>query len=215
MEGLLLHRTDHRPAPGRTAGLQWDDLNLETGELQVTKQVYRTKEDGLLISQPKTKSSIRTVSLPPPLLNILKEYKESVNSRWMFPAPVKEDSPLDPAYIRTRLHLILEHAQCKQIRFHDLRHTFATMALGSGMDVKTLSSMLGHVSAATTLDIYTHITGDMQRAAAPALTEHRQGRAAGRSGAGAERHRGLPAMWGRKESRDDRLWSTEINDHFV
>ena len=79
----------------------------------------------------------------------------------MFPSPVKEDSPLDPAYIRTRLHLILEHAQCKQIRFHDLRHTFATMALGSGMDVKTLSAMLGHVSAATTLDIYTHVTGDV------------------------------------------------------
>ena len=151
---------------GELLALQWDDLNLETGELQVTKQVYRTKEDGLLISQPKTKSSIRTVSLPPPLLNILKEYKESVNSRWMFPAPVKEDSPLDPAYIRTRLHLILEHAQCKQIRFHDLRHTFATIALGNGMDVKTLSAMLGHVSAATTLDIYTHITDDMQRTAA-------------------------------------------------
>ena len=151
---------------GELLALQWDDLNLETGELQVTKQVYRTKEDGLLISKPKTKSSIRTVSLPPTLLNILKEYKESVNSRWMFPAPVKEDSPLDPAYIRTRLHLILEHAQCKQIRFHDLRHTFATIALGNGMDVKTLSAMPGHVSAATTLDIYTHITDDMQRAAA-------------------------------------------------
>ena len=87
----------------------------------------------------------------------------------MFPAPVKEDSPLDPAYIRTRLHLILEHAQCKQIRFHDLRHTFATIALGNGMDVKTLSAMPGHVSAATTLDIYTHITGDMQRAAAASI----------------------------------------------
>ena len=151
---------------GELLALQWDDLNLETGELQINKQAYRTKEDGLLISQPKTKSSIRTVSLPQPLLTILKEYKEGVNSRWMFPSPLKEDSPLDPAYIRTRLHLILEHAQCKQIRFHDLRHTFATMALGSGMDVKTLSSMLGHVSAATTLDIYTHITDDMQRAAA-------------------------------------------------
>lgn len=151
---------------GELLALQWDGLNLETGELQVTKQVYRTKKDGLLISQPKTKSSIRTVSLPPPLLNILKEYRENVNSRWMFPSPVKEDSPLDPAHIRTRLHLILEHAQCKQIRFHDLRHTFATIALGNGMDVKTLSAMLGHVSAATTLDIYTHITNPMRSEAA-------------------------------------------------
>ena len=148
---------------GELLALQWDDLNFENGELKITKQVYRTKENGLLISQPKTKSSIRTVSLPPPLLTILKEYRESVNSRWMFPSPVKEDSPLDPAYIRTRLHLILEHAQCKQIRFHDLRHTFATIALGNGMDVKTLSAMLGHVSAATTLDIYTHAFDEKKR----------------------------------------------------
>ena len=162
---------------GELLALQWDDLNLETGELQITKQVYRTKENGLLISQPKTKSSIRTVSLPQPLLAILKEYKEGVNSQWMFPSPLKEDSPLDPAYIRTRLHLILEHAQCKQIRFHDLRHTFATMALGSGMDVKTLSSMLGHVSAATTLDIYTHITNPM-RSEAAAKIDQKIGKAA-------------------------------------
>ena len=151
---------------GELLALQWDDLNLETGELQVTKQVYRTKEDGLLISKPKTKSSIRTVSLPPTLLNILKEYKESVNSRWMFPAPVKEDSPLDPAYIRTPLHFILEHAQCKQIRFHDLRHTFATVALQNGVDIKTLSGMLGHYSSGFTLDTYTHVTRKMQEEAA-------------------------------------------------
>ena len=156
---------------GELLALQWDDLNFENGELKITKQVYRTKENGLLISQPKTKSSIRTVSLPPPLLAILKEYRECVNSRWMFPSPVKEDSPLDPAYIRTRLHLILEHAQCKQIRFHDLRHTFATVALGSGMDVKTLSATLGHVSAATTLDIYTHITNPMRSEAAAKIDQ--------------------------------------------
>ena len=95
----------------------------------------------------------------------------------MFPAPVKEDSPLDPAYIRTRLHLILEHAQCKQIRFHDLRHTFATIALGNGMDVKTLSAMPGHVSAATTLDIYTHITNPM-RSEAAAKIDQKIGKAA-------------------------------------
>ena len=130
-----------------------------------------SKEDGLLISQPKTKSSIRTISLPPPLLTILKEYKESVNSRWLFPSPVKKDSPLDLAHIRTRLHLILEHAQCKQIRFHNLRHTFATMALGSGMDVKTLSAMLGYVPAATTLDIYTHITNPMRSEAAEKIDQ--------------------------------------------
>jgi len=77
--------------------------------------------------------------------------------------------PLDPAGCRRRLHTILEHAGCKQVRFHDLRHTFATTALGNGMDVKTLSAMLGHVSAATTLDIYTHTTDAMQAAAAASI----------------------------------------------
>ena len=84
----------------------------------------------------------------------------------MFPSPVKEDCPITPGVVRRRLQLILEHAGCKHVRFHDLRHTFATLALENGMDVKTLSAMLGHVSAATTLDIYIHITDDMQRAAA-------------------------------------------------
>ena len=84
----------------------------------------------------------------------------------MFPSPVKEDMPIAPNAVLKRLHRVLERAGCKHIRFHDLRHTFATLALSNGMDVKTLSAMLGHVSAATTLDIYTHITDDMQRTAA-------------------------------------------------
>lgn len=156
---------------GELLALRWEDLNPRTGELHITKQVYRTKEDGLLISRPKTKASIRTIVLPLPMLTTLAEYRKTVCSRWMFPSPVKEDSPLDPGTIRQRLHLILDHAQCKQVRFHDLRHTFATIALSNGMDVKTLSAMLGHVSVATTLDIYTHVTDTMQVEAAEKIDQ--------------------------------------------
>lgn len=68
-----------------------------------------------------------------------------------------------PGAARQRLRQILERARCLHLaRFHDLGHTFATLSLENGMDVKTLSTMLGHVPAATTLDIYTHVTDTMQ-----------------------------------------------------
>ena len=153
---------------GELMALQWDDLNFKTGVLNVNKQVYDVRGQ-LQISTPKTKNSVRKIVLPPAVVAVLREYKETVDSRWMFPSPVKEDCPITPGVVRRRLQLILEHAGCKHVRFHDLRHTFATLALENGMDVKTLSAMLGHVSAVTTLDIYTHITGDMQRAAAASI----------------------------------------------
>ena len=150
---------------GELMALQWDDLVFETGVLTISKQVSLVCGK-IVMSVPKTKSSIRKLVLPPAVVQVLREYRESVHSRWMFPSPVLEDMPLNPGSVYDRLQLILEHANCKQVCFHDLRHTFATLALQNGMDVKTLSAMLGHVSAATTLDIYTHSTSDMQHAAA-------------------------------------------------
>ena len=84
----------------------------------------------------------------------------------MFPSPRKEDSPRDPAAVRKTLSIILERASCKHVRFHDLRHTFATNALEHGMDVKTLSAIIGHVSSATTLNVYAHVTNGMRQSAA-------------------------------------------------
>lgn len=150
---------------GEICALQWDDLNFNTGELQVKRQVHRVKGE-LAVSEPKTKASNRSVILPPPVLMVLSNYKTEINSAWMFPSPLNNDSPRDPAAVRKRLTAILERAGCKRVRFHDLRHTFATLALENGMDVKTLSTIIGHVSTATTLNVYAHVTDEMRKTAA-------------------------------------------------
>lgn len=150
---------------GELMALQWDDLNFKTGELRIERQAYRVKGE-LLIQPPKTKASIRTVILPPPVVEALRVYKLTVSSQWIFPSPKKEDMPLAPSAASRRLAKILDHAGCKKVRFHDLRHLFATNALEHGMDIKTLSTIIGHVSSATTLNVYAHITDDMQRQAA-------------------------------------------------
>ena len=150
---------------GEVLALQWDDLNFNTGELRIQRQVYRANRE-LLVSTPKTKAALRTIVLPLALLGVLEEYRQQVSSRWMFPSPAKEDSPLDPATVRKRLQTILDHAGCRKVRFHDLRHLFVTTALENGMDVKTLSPLIGHVSAKTTLNVYTHVTDEMRQTAA-------------------------------------------------
>ena len=136
-------------------------------ELRVERQVSRVNGE-LKTFPPKTKSSIRTVVLPPSVLKMPKAYQPSTNgSKWSFPSPVKtDDSSRDPHTVYSKMQLVLERAGCKRVRFHDLRHTFATMALENGMDVKTLSAPIGHVAAATTLDIYSHMTDTMQMQAA-------------------------------------------------
>ena len=146
---------------GEILGLKWKDLNIETGELSIVRQLT---VKGL--SVPKTKSSIRTILLPPDMLDLLREMKKTAKYAWIFPSPVKEGEPRNPSAVTKRFNLLLERAQCKHIRFHDLRHTFATMALENGMDIKTLSAMIGHVSTETTLNIYSHITNNMKVQAA-------------------------------------------------
>ena len=150
---------------GEILGLQWKDLNFSTGELHIRRQVVK-KGAQTLISKPKTKSSIRTLILPPDMLDILAEHKKNATCEWVFPSPVKEGEPRNPASLYGKFQKILKRAQCKKVRFHDLRHTFATMALENGMDIKTLSAMIGHISAETTLNIYSHITDTMQKQAA-------------------------------------------------
>ena len=69
---------------GEVLALQWDDLNFDTGELRIERQVYRANGE-LVVSMPKTKAALRTIVLPPSLVEVLREYRRQVDSRWMFP----------------------------------------------------------------------------------------------------------------------------------
>lgn len=155
---------------GELLALRWDDLDFATGKLRIDKQ-FCPVGGKLIVSEPKTKAANRAIILPPAMLEVLAEYKKGIFSDLMFPSRIKPDQPIDPGYVRKRLQVILKRAGCKSVRFHDLRHTFATMSLENEMDVKTLSAIIGHVSSATNLNTYTHITDEMRRKAAISIDQ--------------------------------------------
>ena len=128
--------------------------------------MFNPKGGKLIISEPKTKTANRTIILPPAMVELLAEYKKGVFSGLMFPSRTKPEQPIDPGYVRKRRQMILERTGCKRGKSHDLRHTFATMSLENGMDVKALSTIIRQVSSAATLNTYTHITDEMRRKAA-------------------------------------------------
>ena len=102
------------------------------------------------------------------IIRVLKQQKKEIGSSpWVFPLPT--DSLILPDSVLHILHPVLKRAGLPQVRFHDLRHTFATLSLKNGVDVKTLSSTLGHYSAGFTLSTYTHATPDMMREAADTM----------------------------------------------
>ena len=150
---------------GDICGLKWEDFDKVSGTLKVCRTVYREDGSGLTAGDTKTSAGTRRIMLPTSTAQVLRERKKSALTEWIFPNPLKPELPADPGSAYRRLKTLLKQAGLPSIRFHDLRHTFATHALASGVDVKTLSGILGHTRAAFTLDTYTHTTGDMQKRA--------------------------------------------------
>ena len=152
---------------GELLGLKWEDLDLEQGTLRVQRQVSRI--NGEVVEAPlKTKNSYRTISLGADAVEILKEQRKKCDSNeYVFPSLT--GGPISPDSVLQMLHRVLKRAGLPKVRFHDLRHTFATVALQNGVDIKTVSGMLGHYSAGFTLDTYAHVTTAAQREAAKTL----------------------------------------------
>ena len=153
---------------GELLALLWTDLDVENMTISVTKQVNRINGQ-LKVSQPKTSNSIRTIPIPKQAVDLLiLEHEKHPDNPYLFPSP-KTGTMYDPDSFRHTHEKILAAAGIEHIRFHDLRHTFATLSLQNGVDVKTLSNTLGHYSAGFTLDTYTHATQRMKREAADTI----------------------------------------------
>jgi len=150
---------------GELLALLWTDLNLEKNSISVSKSVRGSKGE-LKVSAPKTRYSIRTVVIPQQAVDLLvQEHELHPDNPYMFPSPVT-GTMYHPDTAARIHHKLLKDAGIEHVRFHDLRHTFATLALQNGVDIKTLSGMLGHYSSGFTLDTYTHVTDKMQQEAA-------------------------------------------------
>ncbi len=151
---------------GEICGLKWEDFDENRGTLKIQRSIGKTINGVMLIGETKTETGSREILLPPSTAQLLCRRKTNINSEWIFPNLRNAEEPMNPQCAYQRLKTLLKKAELPSIRFHDLRHTFATHVIAGGVDAKTLSGILGHANASFTLDNYTHVTTDMQKSAA-------------------------------------------------
>ena len=150
---------------GELLALLWTDVDTLNNTVSVSKQVIRVN-GALKVLPPKTKNAMRKIVVPQQTIDLLiAEHEKHPDSPLLFPSS-KTGGHLDPPAVARKLKTLLKRAGTDEIRFHDLRHTFATVSLQSGVNIKALSHNLGHYSAGFTLDTYTHVTTQMQTEAA-------------------------------------------------
>ena len=149
---------------GEICGLKWTDFDEETGRITINRSI-EVKNGIVTEGETKTGRGKRSFYLPESTANILSERKKTAKTEWIFTDPINPELPIAPPKAYRKIKELLNKAELPDIRFHDLRHTFATHAITSGVDAKTLSGILGHTKASFTLDTYTHVTTDMQQKA--------------------------------------------------
>ena len=164
---------------GELLGLKWEALDLEAGMALIKRELVQVKGKVKLQEYTKTKGSNRTIALPDMVTRELKKLRIRQKQERLQLGPAYQDKGyvfcwpdgryIRPDYAYHQLKKQLEDHNLPSIRFHDLRHTFATMLLEAGEHPKVVSEMLGHSSITITLDIYSHVLPSMQAKAAAKL----------------------------------------------
>jgi integrase len=166
---------------GELLGLKWADLQWGSGRLYVQRQLQDLRGQGYIFQEPKTRSGRRTIQLGEGMLQALREHREHqqlqkafAGHRWqendlIFPSKI--GTPLDTSNLRMDFNRVIARAGVPKVRFHDLRHTAASLMLNNGIPVIVVSRILGHSKPSITLDIYGHLYNEMQGEAARLMDE--------------------------------------------
>lgn len=146
---------------GEICGLKWSDINTDNGTITVNRTIERIyivegerKHTELVINTPKTKNSCREIPMNKELLAMVKPLKKVVNTD--FYVLTNEDKPTEPRTYRNYYHRLMARLGIPRLKYHGLRHSFATRCIESNCDYKTVSVLLGHANITTTLNLYVH-----------------------------------------------------------
>lgn len=153
---------------GELLGLEWKNIDLNTGTIDVRQSLTYVKGTGFIVKEPKTKNSIRKVAVPPSLIPDLEAFKKQsaierdrCGELWeggerFFLFSSWNGKPLHPSSVKTWWRRFTNRHGLRYIRFHDLRHTSATLLINKGVHAKIISERLGHANILTTMNIYGH-----------------------------------------------------------
>ena len=146
---------------GEVCALTWDDIDAEQGVIYVTKTIQRIylvgeieKRTEVIIDTPKSKNSIREIPMTRDLLRLVKPLKKVVNGS--FYVLTNSAAPTEPRTYRNYYKRLMKQLDIPALKFHGLRHSFATRCIESNCDYKTVSVLLGHSNISTTLNLYVH-----------------------------------------------------------
>ena len=165
---------------GEALGLRWEDLDLEMGYLRVEKQLQRQNGKFQLV-EPKTNRSRRTIVMPPSITSTLRKHRVrqdrelAFDKGWSNPFGLvfttENGGPLDGTVVTHQFHRLLDQAGLPQRRFHDLRHSCATLLLAQGVPARVVMEILGHSQIALTMNTYAHVIPELRRDAAQRMEE--------------------------------------------